>query len=355
MSHTDLTNSQPPSRVSRLAGAAFITSIALFLLSFLILPGLLALGLGTLAQMRIERSRGKLGGLGYAEWAGTIGLTSFCVGILLDLFVLTMAPGSHSGPLSGRSACAANLKGIAQSMIVYANENDDSFPVVSYAPYNAALNSPTASTAPTPDAALASYYTRTPAQAGSVTACAWILVLRGQVAPKGFICPDDPFVTRPAAQTDPAGRAYDNFQSLSQLSYSFAYPWKADGTVGAWWKNTTDAGIPVAADMAPEDSTGSPPRTLTTATRPKLPAQWNSPNHKGDGQNVAFADGHAEFCRTPLASPTDNIWTTSAAPSPGPAPYGGIPASRSHGPELTANQPPFDIVMYPVRNATTGR
>ncbi|HVS70409.1 MAG TPA: hypothetical protein VHQ47_04055 [Phycisphaerae bacterium] len=354
MSHTEFVNYQSPGRVSRLAVAAFIASIALFLLSFLILPGLLALGLGVLAEMRIKRSRGKLGGLGYAEWAGTIGLTSFCIGILLDLFVLTMGPGSRSGP-SARSACAANLKGIAQSMIVYANENDDAFPVVSYAPYTAALNSPTASTAPTPDAALASYYTRAPAQAGSVTACAWILVLRGQVAPKGFICRDDPFVTRPAAANDPDGRAYDNFQSLSQLSYSFAYPWKADGAVGGWWKNTGDENIPLAADMAPEDGTGSPPRNLNPLAPPANYHTWNSVNHLGDGQNVAFADGHAEFCRTPLASPTDNIWTTSATPSTGPAPYGGIPASRSHGPALTNNQPPFDIVMYPVRNATTGQ
>jgi hypothetical protein len=78
-------------------------------------------------------------------------------------------------------------------------------------------------------------------------------------------------------------------------------------------------------------------------------------NHLNDGQNVGFADAHAEFFRRPdIGQRDDNIFTTSAAVSAGPGQFGGVAASRSRGPVLNATGP-FDVVMYPVRNATTGR
>src|SRR2546430_2443669 len=80
----------------------------------------------------------------------------------------------------------------------------------------------------------------------------WQLVLRGDCSPKSFICKSDPFVAAPAQITDSAGNNYDNFQSGHQLSYSIAYPWKSDGTLGNWWKCTVDASLPIASDMAPE-------------------------------------------------------------------------------------------------------
>jgi hypothetical protein len=151
--------------------------------------------------------------------------------VIFDAVILP-AP-HHSAELSRRSSCASNLRGITQSMVVYAAENNDQFPVVTYAPYSAALNSPTARVGViSADDTLATYYGPAKAQAGSVVAGAWVLVLKGQVSPKEFICRSDPFVSAPAQQQDGAGRYYDNFQDVTQLSYSFAYPWKGDGTVG---------------------------------------------------------------------------------------------------------------------------
>jgi hypothetical protein len=241
---------------------------------------------------------------------------------------------------------------------VYAAENNDQFPVVTYAPYSAALNSPTAAAgAVTAEDTVGTHYGKGKAQAGSVAAGAWILVLKGQVAPKGFICKSDPFLTSPAKQQDGAGRYYDNFQDVTQLSYSFAYPWKGDGTVGIWWKNTMDASLPLASDAAPEEGTGTPARVLTGAVAPRNPKAWNSVNHLGDGQDVGYADAHAEFWRKPtMGQRDDNIFTTSAAVSMGPAEFGGVAASRFRGPVLNGGDgAPFDVVMYPIRNATTGR
>jgi hypothetical protein len=286
-------------------------------------------------------------------WLGLVGV---CAGVFFDAIILP-AP-HHSGELSKQIQCASNLRGIMQSMVVYAAENNDLFPVVTYAPYSAALNSPTAgATAGTAEDAMKSYYGAGKAQAGSVAASAWILVLNGQVRPKEFVCRSDPFLLAPAKQQDGAGRYYDNFQDVTQLSYSFAYPWKGDGTVGGWWRDTELLDLPLAADQAPEEGTGTPARVLTGAAAPRNPKAWNSVNHLGDGQNVGYADAHAEFWRKPtMGQRDDNIFTTSAAVSAGPGQFGGVAASRSRGPVLSGpDGGPFDVVMYPVRNATTGR
>jgi prepilin-type processing-associated H-X9-DG protein len=280
---------------------------------------------------------------------------------LVTLVVVILLPsrgGNHI--LSSRSVCAANLRGIAQSIMVYAGENGGAFPTVAYAPYVTVGGTPKGITSGTNDLVKARerYYSAPNPQAGSVPACLWILVMNDQLEARQFMCKSDPFAGKsPAATHDAKGIFYDNFQNGRQLSYSMAYPWKADGTVGAWWKNTEDAELPILADMNPLNGTGKPKRNMTPAAEPKDSATWNSGNHMGDGQNVAFADGHAEFCRRPdVGQNNDNIYTMSAVPSRGPGQFGGVAAGMAPAgaPQLTAEKGPFDVIMLPVRNETTG-
>jgi hypothetical protein len=84
---------------------------------------------------------------------------------------------------------------------------------------------------------------------------------------------------------------------------------------------------------------------------------WNAVNHQSPstiaGQNVVFADSHAEFVRRPdVGQGNDNIYSMSGVPSTGPSQFGGIPAGRTA--PMLADKQPFDIVMVPVRNETTG-
>jgi prepilin-type processing-associated H-X9-DG protein len=245
-------------------------------------------------------------------------------------------------------------------MVVYAMENGDAFPVVTYAPYATVAGAPKGVSTGISDLekAKARYYAAPNPQAGSVPACLWILVMNGQVGAKQFICREDRFGSKAGAEVnDSKGNYYDNFQNGRQLSYSMAYPWKADGTVGAWWKYTANAELPILADMNPLNGTGKPKREMTPAAAPKDAATWNSGNHQGDGQNVAFADGHAEFCRRPdVGQGNDNIYTMSAVPSRGPGQFGGVAAgiAPAGAPELTVEKGPFDVIMLPVRNETTG-
>ena len=339
-----------PTRVSRFAIVALGMAVLGAVTFFLVVPSLIALLLGMIASVRIQKRPGKLAGMGFATAAVTVSLCAFCLAVLTFLLM----PRFHCDGLSDRSYCAANLRGIMQSMVVYSNDNNDRYPVVAYAPYSSVLNSPTANAAePTDAAVLKSYYRAPFPQAGSVTACVWMLVLNEQCSPKQFICKSDPTATMAGLLQAPGENYYDNFQSDRQISYSAAYPWKVDGSVGKWWTNTTDSSLPILADMAPEQGTGSPRRDLTSATA--TGAARNSANHGGAGQEIAFADCHTEWCSRPDAGQgDDNIFTTSGRPSVGPAQFGGLPAGKT-SPELTVDRPPFDIIMYPIRNLDTGR
>jgi hypothetical protein len=326
----------PPT--SRAAIFIFVAAIVAAVGFFLIVPALLVM-LGAIIIQGNLSQRKDVSGEGLAKAASGISAAA----VLLGMVALVLMPSIGSTHVrSNGSVCAANIRGIGQSMAVYAGDNNGAYPIVAFAPYatvpNEAKGTPTAKDV---DAALRQYYAVPSPQAGSVQACLWVLVLTGQVAPLQFVCKSDPFAAGGASATDKAGNYYNNFQNGKQLGYSMAYPWNADGRPGAWWTNTSDAGLPIIADMTP-------------ASLPKDNKTWNSANHNGDGQNVGFGDSHAEFCRSPnVGHNNDNIYTMSASPSTGPAQFGGIPAGKA-APVLTADKAPYDIIMLPVRNETTG-
>ncbi|MCL2639528.1 MAG: hypothetical protein FWD53_01655 [Phycisphaerales bacterium] len=359
--------SRSTARLSRLAIVSFVLAVVLVLTIcvspilgiVLVLPPFFAFFLALFANHRINRNPAKLAGKGYAVAALTFNVCTF-------LLLLVLVPSfANARALGGRSSCAANLRGIVNSMVIYAAANSEHFPAVTYAPYSPALNNPTAAASyANPTDTINAYFRPPYPQAGSVTANLWLLVLEG-LSPGLFISVSeygsltapsrgtmDRYVTGPPKKQDRRGNYYDNFQNDKQLSYSFAYPWKADGTVGNWWRNTSDASIPIGSDMAPEYGTGRPRRILTNNSAGT--AGWSSSNHGDDGQDVVFGDVHVDYVKVPtVGTSNDNIWTTWANPSIGPSST-DIPADKMP-PNLTADEPPYDTVMYPIRNLDTGR
>ena len=353
MSHQNvLAYEARPLRVSRWAVAVFCMAIVSAVGFFLVVPALVTLIAAMIVRRRIA-TRTDIGGQGFAGAAVMISASSIFPGLVSVLLLTpTRCPTRKT---AARVYCMVNLRNIATGMAIHASTNQGYYPNVAFAPYDAAKNEPRGSAfAGIGAGSLPSYFSTPFPCAGSVPACLWILVVNGELPAKTFVCRSDPAATEVAFISDSAGRVYDNFQNGRQLSYSFPYPWDAGGKVGAWWKSTGDDALPLAADMTPQQGTGIPARNLVPTGAPADPRSWNSGNHDGDGQNVVFADGHAEWTRTPcVGQGNDNIYSMSASPSKGPAEFGGIPAGAA-APVLTADRPPFDIVMLPVRDLNTG-
>lgn len=316
------------------------------------------------------------------RWTRADAVAAVLAGLFAGVTVVPLAAAAidHARELANRSACAANARGITQSMVVYANENDDLFPYLPAAS-NTTYDPSTKgelSKGKTTDDALSEMYAGNTFD-NNPCASLWILVLRGQVSPKGFMCRSDPFAGNPSPQQQ-GGQWHQNFDSPRSLSYSVAYMWGPKDAKGVIqpltvWKNTSDSSLAVISDVAPylsakagkdEAMTQPAPGAPVATTSPTDPLVLggggasndtlrNSPNHLFDGQNIGFADGHAEFARRPdIGQNNDNIWTQSsqnapaakeAYPDAGQLPFGAIDA---HNGRMGV---PIDVVMIPARSA----
>jgi prepilin-type processing-associated H-X9-DG protein len=356
MEKVELDYQSPTATRGGLAKAAMILGTVGFVTSFFlvgIIPGIAAIVLGLIAARRIEREPCVYYGLGFARAGAWLGVFS----CLVPMGIAILLPcGCGSRELSNRSACGANMRGIMQSMNVYAADNGDAFPLLPYASYRITNSGALAATVPAPNAdeAIKSMYGGSGAQDGSVLASVWLLVLKNYTSPKQYMCKDDPFVSgRTSSElTSATSDWHINFQGPDQISYAFAYPYAPDGKPGAWWRNTTDSALPIAGDMPPLNGTGKPARNVSPGAFPADPHSWNSPNHKGDGQNIGFADGHAEFVRRPdIGQDNDNIFTVSGIK--GVSEFGGTQPAKAPI-TVQTDKVPFDIVMVPARNLDTG-
>jgi len=273
------------------------------------------------------------------------------VAIIALLIAILLPSLGKARELSNRSVCAANLRGISQSMNVYAADNSDLYPVVGKG--GAATTSGGGVPTTTADATLNSMYA-VGANFMSVPQNMWVLVLTGQVAPKQYLCKSDPGQVTYASAT--TGTNYNtNFNDgtanngiITSLSYSFDWAWTSTPSIGGWWKNATDAGLPIGADMAPLDGSGTAPNVVKVSVNNK---NGNSYTHQFDGQNVAYGDSHAEFARlNNVGQNNDNIWlanggTTSPTAGTAVTAWNTAPNVGTGG-----SQGNWDIAMVPVYN-----
>lgn len=298
---------------------------------------------------------------------------------------LVVSKLGHGG-LGRRSTCSNNLRSIVQAMTIYAQMNAHAFPAVmpphrpgTYENVIAADVGDANQAFDVPDL-LSKYYPSVKmkrsacAQRGSPSACLWLLVATGQITPKTFICPQDPF----AAKAGPCVWFYDadsdrlfvdNFglnrhgkpMPSGAESYSIADPWRGV-RMASYWNDGGGSDIPIACDMAPSKdmrAKGKLKRDPAAARRgPKDYRLFNSSNHNGDGQNVAFADDHVSFHTDPFAGQNgDNIFTWDGNVKANPATGGKVPTvgKTAKGPrsQNDANNH-IDTVMMPVRDPATG-
>ena len=277
------------------------------------------------------------------------------VAIIALLIAILLPSLGKARELSNRSVCAANVRGIGQSMAVYAKDNNDQYPIVAstgaYALSGGGNNVTNASV----DYLLSSQGLYR-SQSASITQNMWVLVLTGQVAPKQYLCKSDPATTVTAVANyggvyrpnfnDGVGNTGTTAADCS-YSYSFAYPWTQNGPVGGWWRDTTDAGLPLISDMAPMGTSG----TSVTNTQDPTKKEANSFNHQRDGQNVGFGDSHAEFARRPdCGQSADNLFTSNN----GTTTINGTAFTGGSVPRIGTGGIPgaYDVCVVPVADAS---
>ncbi len=248
------------------------------------------------------------------------------VAIIALLISILLPSLSRARELSKRLVCAANVKGIGTSCKIYANENDDTWPIV---PFNSDRSVQKVwwmidANYPGQVGGTIPYRLALSIGAGddawtqlSTTRCFWMLVRSGEVTPKQFVCPSSGDVPDPGNPID----IYYDFENIDAISYGYRVPY---GPVQTRPSENLDSRMIIAADKGPfnDMSIATADQRLNDeinwadfhAAAPSEWAGFNSPNHggkgQGEGQNCLFADGHATFERKPTAGvDEDNIYT----------------------------------------------
>ncbi len=251
------------------------------------------------------------------------------VAIIALLISILLPSLSRARELSKRLVCGANIKGIGTSCKIYANENDEMWPLPAFidSTQTAKVWWTTSGTGGVgllgPTMVTGNPFTsvsiNTNTTTISVTRCFWMLVRSGEVTPKQFVCPS----SGDQADANNAELYYD-FGSLNTISYGYRVPY---GPTDTRPSENLDSRMIVAADKGPVSSMavtedklqliGAGSGTPGAVYNISPPSDWvafNSPNHggkgQGEGQNCLFADGHASFERKACAGiDWDNIYT----------------------------------------------
>ena len=124
------------------------------------------------------------------------------ISIIALLIAILLPALARAKELANRAVCSANVRSLVQSMVIYAQSNKSIFPCTPGNTGNTYTNQPSGvngvNTVPKLSSSSTMQYYYMPSDTGSSAAasplmCMWLLVLNGQMTPKSFICPSDPY------------------------------------------------------------------------------------------------------------------------------------------------------------------
>jgi prepilin-type N-terminal cleavage/methylation domain-containing protein len=292
------------------------------------------------------------------------------IGIIALLISILMPALGRAREIARRTVCLANLRGIAQGCVTYAEGSKGHLP--SWGQTRAGFNA--IGDAWDWDGVSTNTFSGNAAPAGfspvSNTRNLWKLVQLQAADTKTWLCPSDgeagePFAPAVLKSQNASRSSISDVQNRSQFSYAFQYQgpalvvaaganrdgWNttlkddpklvilADSSPAFKAKNASAIGTTTASDVVGHtfefaSSTASstfptgklfvdaltnlknPTWDPTTATavysfaNSKDQQDVNSPNHRGEGQNFLRLDGSGDFAADPWAGAyKDNIWT----------------------------------------------
>ena len=272
------------------------------------------------------------------------------VAIIALLISILLPSLSRARELAKRAVCASNLRGIGQGCHIYSNDNTESFPQHYYIASETGTNPPFNSGV--------QYITRmgttgglsiktqtgplTSTNIGHHSRSLFLLVIGGQSTPGQFICPsagdtednlrnNGSDASAPPESAAQPGRNRFDFKGWPHLSYGYQVPFGKKGKP----TQKMDVRMALAADKGPYFRAGTtdtatqttpdvtsgitPPTTWGTVAADILKKNnddwrpYNSANHSGEGEEVLFVDGHADWIKKPIGGVNnDNIYTCIA-------------------------------------------
>jgi prepilin-type N-terminal cleavage/methylation domain-containing protein len=269
------------------------------------------------------------------------------IAIIALLMGILMPALAKVRQIAYRMVCGTNLSGIGKAMLLYSNDNKESFPVAG-GPSATWTTSGQIKDWQGADQATA-FGTGT--LGATVTSCFFLLVKYDDVQTSQFVCKGDTGTKAfklsdmgTNTTLDDITQAWDFGNSGARgvtgrvgqrCSYSYQYPfnWGAGANLKNFSINASlNPGTPVTADRNPyldknatyfnDTAISTYEPSLDTSTNEYVDKERKrvaSP-HQRDGQNVMYLDGHTEFQRFPNAGVNyDNIykpWGTTPPPTP---------------------------------------
>jgi prepilin-type N-terminal cleavage/methylation domain-containing protein len=266
------------------------------------------------------------------------------IAIIALLMSILMPALARVRALAQRVVCGAHLSSIGKQLIIYSNDYDDKYPRAGgrdskWGPTGPL--GPSTAWAAAPTVGEPGAYGVYPNNYATVGACLFYLIKYADASPKSFICGSDIGAKVFKLSDYPPNTVYnDNIVEAWDFgptdfgvgrpnsprvyySYAYQYPFPQLGKPGYFpISPLSESGIAIMADSSPYialtfDTTwkyfkrkNSGTLTSCRGGTDEKERFGNSPNHKGEGQNVMYNDNHISWYDVPYCGfENDNIYS----------------------------------------------